>query len=90
MHVSRSAYRFLVYVLILMVVWCLWNESFSLRRIIEGVLFGSLSLMLTSRVALRASYHDRFQVSPIKLLKYAAIVFVQIYLSGFDAIRLTF
>ena len=89
MRVTRSTVRFIVYVFILTTVWCLWNESFSLRRIIEGVLFGSLSLVLTSRVALRASYQDRFQVSPLKLIRYAAIVFVQIYVSGFDAILIT-
>ncbi len=89
MQLSRSVIRFLVYVLILTLVWCLWNESFSLRRLIEGVIFGSISLALTSRVALRDSYPDRFVVSPLKILRYAAIVFVQIYVSGFDAIKLT-
>lgn len=89
MQLSRSVIRFLVYVLILTLVWCLWNESFALRRVIEGLIFGSISLVLTSRIALRDTYHDRFVISPLKLVRYAAIVFVQIYVSGFDAIKLT-
>lgn len=89
MRLTRSHSRFLFFMCLLTVVWCLWNESFALRRILEGVLFGSVSLVLTSRVALRDSYQDRFIISPFKLLKYAGIVFVQIYLSGIDAILLT-
>ncbi len=76
-------------IILLVVTWCLWNESFDTRTVIEGLIFGSFSLFLTHRLVLRERYENLFVLKPLTILRYIAVVFVEIYKSGLDAIRLT-
>ncbi len=76
-------------ILVLVVTWCLWNESFDLQTAVEGVIFGTFSLFLTHRLVLRERYESLFILRPLTIIRYVAVVFVEIYKSGFDAIRLT-
>lgn len=87
--IRSNGLRYALALAVLVGVWGLWNESFSLRSIIEGGIFAVLSLYITNRFVLRAPWHERFVIHPLLLLKYVAVVFVEIYKAGFDAIRMT-
>jgi len=76
-------------VLILLASWILWNGSVELKVVIEGVVFALISLTITNRFLLKSSYGDRFRIRPWVILRYMAVVFVEIYKAGFQAIRLT-
>lgn len=72
---------------LLVLAWCVWSESFSPLTIAEGLALGSLALLVTSRVLLRASYADRYRLSPLALSGFILVLFVEIFRSGFHAIR---
>ena len=76
-------------VFVFTVVWCVWNESFATRTIIEGALFSALALFVTNRFLLKGSYYDIYAVNPLTLIRYAFVVLIAIFRSGFDAIRIT-
>lgn len=72
----------------LVLAWCVWSESFSVVTLAEGLALGALALAVTSRALLRSSYADRYRLSPIALLRFALALFIEIFRSGFHAIRI--
>lgn len=85
----RSIGSFTLAVLVLTLVWIVWNESGSVRTIAEGIILGSLALVITNRYLLRGSWHRQYGISPITLLKYVAVLVVEIFRSGVHAIYVT-
>ena len=86
---QRRIGKSVVTVLILLASWIVWNESAELKVIIEGLVFAVVSLVVTDRYLLNGSYGERFRFSPRTIVRYIAVVFVEIYKAGFHAIRLT-
>ncbi len=84
-----NSFRFFLTVVTLTAVWCLWNESLSARTLLEGVILGSASLWVTNRYLLKRSYQNLYRINVLSLIRYVAVVIVQIFRSGFDAIRIT-
>ncbi len=74
---------------VLVLVWCIWSESFSLQRIIEGTVLGTLALILTNRMFLRRSYERQYRISVITLIRYVLVLIVEIFRSGLHAIYIT-
>lgn len=72
----------------LVLAWCIWSESFSVVTLAEGLALGALALAVTSRALLRSSYAGRYRLSPIALLRFALALFIEIFRSGFHAIRI--
>lgn len=80
----------LLTVALLTVVWVVYNESASLTTIALGVVLGFVALSLTDTFVLKDDYRKYYQVNLLALLKYIPFIFLQIYISGFDAIYRVF
>ena len=89
MEKLRRARGFLVTVSGLAAAWCVWNESLAPQTVVEGVVLGALSLFLTNRFLLKATYQDLYQIGLFTVLRYIGVVIVHIFLSGIDAIWVT-
>lgn len=86
---ASSAGGFLVMVVICTVMWAVWNESFTLTMLSQGLILSVLALIITNRYLLKARYQDVFRISPLVLLRYVLVLLVAIFQSGFHAMRLT-
>ena len=86
---AQRTSRFAITVACLTLVWCVWNESVALHRVLEGIGLGTLGLLLTNRFLLKEVYQDRYAVGFTRVLKYIGVVIVQIFVSGIDAIWIT-
>ncbi len=73
----------------LTLVWCIWSESFSLQSVIEGLVLGSLALIVTNRLFLGRAYENLYRISPITLIRYVLVLIVEIFRSGVHAIYIT-
>ena len=81
--------EFLSSVIVLTVVWCIWNESFAGRTVTEGAIFSAVAVFVTNRWLLKGSYFRQYAIGPFTVLRYLLVVVVAIFRSGFDAIRVT-
>ncbi|TVR68818.1 MAG: hypothetical protein EA427_09660 [Spirochaetaceae bacterium] len=86
---DRSIRSYTLAVLVLTFVWAVWNESYSTKTIIEGVVLGNLVLIVTNRYLLRGAWHRQYAVSPVTLLRYVGVLVVEIFRSGVHAIYVT-
>jgi multicomponent Na+:H+ antiporter subunit E len=80
----------LLTVVVLTLVWIVYSEKADLWTILQGVGFSILGLLLTNIFVLKEDYRDNYHVSLFAMLKYIPFLFIQIYLSGFDAIYRVF
>lgn len=77
-------------VALLAVVWVVYNERADLVTIGVGVALGFLALILTDKFVLKDDYRENYHVNVLAILKYVPFIFLQIYISGFDAIYRVF
>ncbi|MCA1753254.1 MAG: Na+/H+ antiporter subunit E [Spirochaeta sp.] len=77
-------------VALLAIVWVVYNESADLANLGLGVVLGFVALMLTNKFVLKDDYRENYHVNLIAIFKYIPFIFLQIYLSGFDAIYRVF
>lgn len=80
--------RALAPVLLLTMTWCAWNESIAPRVVLTGAALAVLVLILTNRFFLGSPYHTVYSLSPLTLLRYLAVLTVEIFRSGAHAIYL--
>jgi len=73
-------------VLVLTLVWIVYSENAALTTILQGVGFSILGLIVTNSFVLKEDYRDNYHLSLLAMVKYIPFLFIQIYLSGFDAI----
>lgn len=86
---SGNVHRAVATVAFLTVVWGVWNESFSVRSLLEGAILSVLVLAVTGRFLLRKRYHDLYHISPFVFLRYVGVLLVEIFRSGVHAIYVT-
>jgi len=77
-------------VALLTIVWIVYNESADLATVGVGVVLGFLALILTDKFVLKDDYRENYHINMIAILKYIPFIFLQIYISGFDAIYRVF
>ncbi len=73
----------------LIIVWCIWSESFTFQTLVEGIVLGLLALLATNRIFLNHSYQHRYRISIITLIKYVFVLLAAIFRSGWHAIYVT-
>lgn len=86
---SKRIFSFSIAVFVLAVVWGIWNESFSTKTMAQGVVLGALALVITNRFLLRAPWPEVYRISPVTLVRYVAVLLVEIFRSGVHAIYVT-
>ncbi len=74
---------------ILVFVWAVWKESYSLRTIVEGILLTALALFITNRYLLKARYEEVFRLNPLTALRYVIVLLGEIFKSGVHAMHVT-
>ena len=77
-------------VVVLTLVWIVYSEKADFWTVVTGIGFSILGLLLTNIFVLKQDYRDNYHVSLFAMLKYIPFLFIQIYLSGFDAIYRVF
>lgn len=85
----HSAVRAVPIFFILVIVWCIWSESFSPQHLIEGAILGSVALIITNRIFLNYSYQNRYRISVFTIIRYMLVLVVEIFRSGYHAIYIT-
>ena len=70
-------------------IWAVWNESWELMTLIQGLAASAMALLTTNRYLLRARYQEVFRISPSTLLRYLAVLIIAIFQSGLHAMYLT-
>lgn len=73
-------------ILIFTAVWLILHESVHWMTVIQGLFFSAITLMITNTFLLRGDYARFYRMKPSVLFRYAWMVIVQIFLSGFKAI----
>ncbi len=87
---NRSALKnFLIPIVVVAVVWMIWNETFSLRELVRGLVLALITVITTSNYLLREPYGQRFNISPFQLLRFVFVLIIEIFRSGFHAIHVT-
>ncbi len=87
---TTSVFGVLFTVALLTIVWVVYNESANLATVGLGVVLGFIALILTDKFVLKDDYRENYHVNMIAILKYIPFIFLQIYISGFDAIYRVF
>lgn len=77
-------------VALLTIVWIVYNESADLATIGLGVVLAFIALILTDTFVMKEDYRQAYQINLVSVLKYIPFIFLQIYISGFDAIYRVF
>lgn len=85
----KRAAEFCILVLAGTLVYLVWNESLVWYRWVQGVVVSTLAFGITNRFLLKHPYQQIFAISPFRLLRYCAVLFVAIFRSGFHAIWIT-
>lgn len=86
---KQSLIGFLSALTVCTLVWAVWNESYTLRTIVQGALFSWIALVITNRYLLRAPYQGLFGMSPLRVARYIFVLLQEIYRSGVHAMHLT-
>ena len=86
---ARPIRSFILAVLVLVLVWGVWNESFSLKTIVQGIVLSVLVLVITNRYLLRTAWHREYHISLRTALRYLGVLIVEIFRSGAHAIYIT-
>ncbi|MFW5994618.1 MAG: Na+/H+ antiporter subunit E [Spirochaetia bacterium] len=74
---------------VLVVVWCIWNESFEPVIVAAGVLFAATALIITNTLLLRGVYEQRYRLRFVSAVRYVLVTIVEVFKSGVSAIVLT-
>jgi len=70
-------------------VWLIWNESFTLSRLLQGIVLSWLAFTLTNRFLLTQPYQQVYRINPFKLARYLLVLLLAIFRSGVHAIYIT-
>ena len=73
-------------ILIFLAVWVILHESVHWMTVLQGLIFSTITLMITNTFLLRGDYARFYRLKPSVLFRYALTVMAQIFLSGFKAI----
>ncbi|MFW6368938.1 MAG: Na+/H+ antiporter subunit E [Spirochaetota bacterium] len=76
-------------IIVLVVVWCIWNESFEPVIVAAGVLFAATALIITNTLLLRGVYEQRYRLRFVSAVRYVLVTIVEVFKSGVSAIVLT-
>lgn len=79
-----------IFVLFLLVLWCIMNGNFYLTTIIQGLFFSSLSIIISCNLPGGEQFLHSLNISLFMFLKFIVILFINIYLSTFSIIKLIF
>jgi|GEM_PF-408872 len=74
---------------VLTAVWCIWSGAFTPLRLAEGFAFSAAALTITNRMFLTYSYQKRYTLPGFTILTYVLVLAVEIFRSGYHAIRIT-
>ncbi|WP_197659575.1 Na+/H+ antiporter subunit E [Mobilitalea sibirica] len=74
-------------VIIFTVIWIILNEGYKTMQILTGIGVSIITIIFTNRFLLLEGYKETYKVSPIVLIKYFFVLFVQIYKSGISSIN---
>ncbi len=74
---------------VLIFVWAVWKESYSLRTIVEGLVLSGLAIFVTNRYLLKARYEEVFRLNPLTALRYVFVLLAEIFKSGVHAMHVT-
>ncbi len=80
--------RLMALPLALAVVWCIWSESFHWRTWVEGAVLSGLALLTTRRIFLHRPYLSHYRIPLRTLVRYVAVLTVEIFRSGIHAIHI--
>lgn len=69
-------------------VWCIWSESFHWTSWLQGAVLGGIALLITRSLFLNRPYLTHYRLPFGVLAHYVGAVFVEIFRSGFHAIRI--
>ncbi len=72
---------------IVVIVWVILEEELSVRTVIAGAVIGVLTLAIVDRYVLRGDYERLYAMGPLRAVRYAAALFIQIYVAGFQALH---
>ena len=86
---NRHTTGILITALLLTFVWAIWNESYSLRSLLEGFALSLLALFITNRYLLKASYSEVYRLHPFTAIRYVAVLIGEIFRSGVHAMHVT-
>ncbi len=86
---NRHISGFLFTALLLTFVWAVWNESYSIRTLLEGVALSLLALSITNRYLLKASYSGVYRLHPLTAIRYVGVLIIEIFRSGIHAMYVT-
>lgn len=88
-HQSSFRPGFLLLVAAGTLVWLIWNESFTLTRLLQGAILSWLAFSLTNRFLLKQPYQQVYRIRPLKAIMYLWILLIAIFRSGIHAIYIT-
>lgn len=74
---------------VLVFVWAVWKESYSLRTILEGLLLSTVAIVVTNRYLLKARYQEMFRLNPLTAARYVMVLLGEIFKSGVHAMYVT-
>jgi multicomponent Na+:H+ antiporter subunit E len=74
---------------VLVFVWAVWKESYSLGTILEGVVLSGIAILVTNRYLLKARYEQVFRLNPLTALRYVLVLLGEIFKSGVHAMHVT-
>lgn len=72
---------------LVVIVWVVLEEELSVRTVIVGAVVGMLTLAIVDRYVLLGDYERRYALGPVRAVRYAAALLVQIYVAGFQALH---
>lgn len=73
----------------LVLVWCIWNESFTPVVIAAGVIFAEIALVITNGILFRGVYEQSYHLKPVYAVRYVLVTIVEVFKAGVSAIVLT-
>ncbi len=71
---------------LMVAVWVVFSENFSLQTILIGAVASVVALVLTNRLILKSDYAALYHVRFVPALWYAVRLVVAIYVAGFQAL----
>lgn len=84
----RFIIRHIVFVLFLTVIWCILNDSFSLRHLVIGFVIASIAIIMSCRIHGGEPFMHRLHISLLGFILFFALLIYHIYRSSFRIIYL--
>jgi len=83
----KKVFRYLILIGFCSIIWIILNEEISAKNILSGCILGFFSIICTEQFLLQKDHKLSWNLSPSTFMRYLLHLIVQMYASGFAAIR---